>query len=193
MILLIDNYDSFTYNLAQLLEGLGAEVLVQRNDETTLDHIARLGPDGMVVSPGPGRPEDAGISVALIRRFAGAVPILGVCLGHQAIGAAYGARVVRARRPVHGKVSPVEHRSTGPFRHLPARVEMTRYHSLVLAPDGLPDELEVIAWTAEPGEEAEIQGIRHRQYPVWGVQFHPESVASLHGARLVANFLELTS
>lgn len=193
MILVIDNYDSFTYNLVQLLEGLGAEVVVQRNDETTLDHIAGIEPGGIVISPGPGRPDDAGISVALIRRFAGAVPILGVCLGHQAIGAAYGARVVRARRPVHGKVSPVEHRSAGPFRDLPARVEMTRYHSLVLAPDSLPDELEVIAWTAEPGEEHEIQGIRHRHYPVWGVQFHPESVASVHGDRLVANFLELTS
>lgn len=193
MILVIDNYDSFTYNLVQLLEGLGAEAVVQRNDEATLDDIAALEPHGIVISPGPGTPDDAGISVAAIRRFASVVPILGVCLGHQAIGAAYGARVVRARRPVHGKVSPVEHRSVGPFRGLPARVEMTCYHSLILATDELPDELEVIAWTGEAGEADEIQGVRHRQHPVWGVQFHPESVASVHGARLVANFLELTS
>ncbi len=192
MILVIDNYDSFTFNVVQQLRRLGAETEVRRNDGVTLDEIAALDPRGIVLSPGPCGPTDAGISVATVRRFGPSTPILGVCLGHQAIGAAYGGRVVRAGRPMHGKVSAVGHRGEGVFRSLPAPTPMTRYHSLVLEPDTLPAELDVIAWTAEAGWEDEIQGIRHRIHPVWGVQFHPESVASPHGDQLVANFLELT-
>jgi anthranilate synthase/aminodeoxychorismate synthase-like glutamine amidotransferase len=192
MILVIDNYDSFTYNLVQLLSELGGDVMVRRNDEVGVADIARLGPAGIVISPGPGAPDDAGVSVDVIRRFGSTVPVLGVCLGHQAIGVAYGARVTRARRPVHGKVSAVSHAGVGPFRGLDTPVDMTRYHSLVVALDGLPPELEVIGWATDPEDGAEIQGLRHREHPVWGVQFHPESVASRDGARLLANFLELT-
>lgn len=190
MILVIDNYDSFTFNLVQLLGGLGAEVMVRRNDEIDLDGIAGLGPEGIVVSPGPCTPAEAGISVDMIRRFGADTPILGVCLGHQAIGVAYGARVVRARRLMHGKVSPVGHRSRGLFQGVPSPVPMTRYHSLTLEPESLPDCLEIEAWTDEPGWEDEIQAVRHAEHPVWGVQFHPESVASGHGERLMRNFLE---
>ena len=191
MILVIDNYDSFTFNLVQLLGELGAQTEVRRNDEVDLDDVAALDPERIVVSPGPCTPNEAGISVELIRRFGPATPILGVCLGHQAIGQAYGGRVVRARRLMHGKVSPVAHTGAGLFRDVPTPVSMTRYHSLVLEPESLPDALEVIAWTDEEGWEDEIQGVRHREHPVWGVQFHPESVASEHGARVLANFLEL--
>jgi anthranilate synthase component 2 len=191
MILVIDNYDSFTFNLVQLLGALGADVEVRRNDAIGLDEVSAMAPDRIVVSPGPCTPREAGISVELIRRFGSEVPILGVCLGHQAIGEAYGARVVRARRLMHGKVSPVAHGGNGLFEGIPTPVSMTRYHSLVIDPDSLPDALEVMAWTDEAGWEDEIQAVRHREHPVWGVQFHPESVASEHGERLVANFLAL--
>ena len=191
MILVIDNYDSFTFNLVQLLGGLGADVEVRRNDAVDLEAIAALGPDRIVVSPGPCTPAEAGISVDVIRRFGEDTPILGVCLGHQAIGAAYGGRVVRARRLMHGKVSPVAHNGTGLFEGVPTPVSMTRYHSLVLEPESLPEALEVVAWTGEEGWEDEVQAVRHRAHPVWGVQFHPESVASQHGERILRNFLEL--
>jgi anthranilate synthase component II len=192
MILVIDNYDSFTYNLVQLLGILGADVTVRRNDEVGVADVVAGHPAGIVISPGPGTPEEAGISVDVIRAMGPSTPILGVCLGHQAIAVAYGGRVVRARRPVHGKVSALSHTGAGPFRGLPTPVEMTRYHSLTVAPDLLPGELEVIAWSDDPSDDREIQGLRHRHHPVWGVQFHPESVASQGGARLMANFLELT-
>jgi anthranilate synthase component 2 len=191
MILVIDNYDSFTFNLVQLLGALGADVEVRRNDAIGLDEVSAMAPDRIVVSPGPCTPREAGISVELIRRFGSEIPILGVCLGHQAIGEAYGARVVRARRLMHGKVSPVAHGGNGLFEGIPTPVSMTRYHSLVIDPDSLPDALEVMAWTDEASWEDEIQAVRHREHPVWGVQFHPESVASEHGERLVANFLAL--
>ncbi|MDX1675059.1 MAG: aminodeoxychorismate/anthranilate synthase component II [Longimicrobiales bacterium] len=193
MILVIDNYDSFTFNLVQLLGGIGADVDVRRNDEIDLDGVAAMAPDRIVVSPGPCTPAEAGISVDVIRRFGERTPILGVCLGHQAIGQAYGGRVVRARRLMHGKVSPVAHRGGDLFQGVPTPVRMTRYHSLVLEPETLPDELEVVAWTDEEGWEDEIQAVRHREHPVWGVQFHPESVASDHGERLLRNFLELAT
>jgi anthranilate synthase/aminodeoxychorismate synthase-like glutamine amidotransferase len=191
MVLVIDNYDSFTWNLVQLLGELGAEPVVRRNDEVDLDGIAALGPERIVISPGPCTPAEAGISVECIRRFAGSVPILGVCLGHQAIGAAFGGRIVRARRLMHGKVSPVVHRGTGLFRGVPSPFTAARYHSLVIDAATLPPELEVVAWTGEPGWEDEIQAVRHRVYPVWGVQFHPESIATQAGRELLANFLAL--
>ena len=191
MILVIDNYDSFTFNLVQMLGGLGAELEVRRNDEIDLAGIEALAPERIVISPGPCTPAEAGVSVDVIRRFGPELPVLGVCLGHQAIGEAYGARVVRARRLMHGKVSPVGHGGADLFAGLPAPVSMTRYHSLVLDPGSIPDELEVVAWTEEPGWEDEIQAVRHRHHPVFGVQFHPESVASQHGDRLLKNFLEV--
>jgi anthranilate synthase component II len=191
MILVIDNYDSFTFNLVQLLGALGASVLVRRNDQVSMDEIAAMEPSGIVLSPGPGGPGEAGMSVEAVRRFGATTPTLGVCLGHQAIGVAYGGRVVRALEPMHGKVSRVTHSGEGVFTGLMAGVEMVRYHSLVLDPASLPDELEVTAWT-EGLEGREIQGIRHRRHPVHGVQFHPESVASREGETLVGNFLGLT-
>ncbi|MEJ2677621.1 MAG: aminodeoxychorismate/anthranilate synthase component II [Gemmatimonadota bacterium] len=191
MVLVIDNYDSFTWNLVQMLGTLGAEPVVRRNDEVTLDEIAALDPDHIVVSPGPCTPAEAGISVACIQRFGPERPILGVCLGHQAVGAAYGAKVVRARRMMHGKVSPVAHTGAGLFTGVPSPFTAMRYHSLVVDRATLPDELEVVAWTAEPGWEDEVQAVRHRRDPVWGVQFHPESIVSDHGRDLVAAFLEL--
>ncbi|MBI4545170.1 MAG: aminodeoxychorismate/anthranilate synthase component II [Gemmatimonadetes bacterium] len=191
MVLVIDNYDSFTWNLVQLLGELGAEPVVKRNDEVTLPEIEALDPSRIVISPGPCTPAEAGISVACIRQFGPTRPILGVCLGHQAIGAAYGGRVVRARRTMHGKRSPVAHTGSELFAGIPTPIEVTRYHSLVVERPSLPAELEVIAWTDEAGFEDEIQAIRHRHHPVWGVQFHPESVASQHGRELMANFLAL--
>ena len=191
MILVIDNYDSFTFNLVQLLGGLGATLEVWRNDEITLSQIEELAPERIVISPGPCTPREAGVSVDVIRRFGPETPTLGVCLGHQAIGEAFGARVVRGRRLMHGKVSPVRHQGAGLFEGMPAPVSMARYHSLVLEPESIPDELEVMAWTDEPGWEDEVQAVRHRVHPIWGVQFHPESVASDHGDRLLKNFLEL--
>jgi len=186
MVLMIDNYDSFTYNLVQYLGELGADVEVVRNDAITLDEIEARAPDHIVVSPGPCTPSEAGISVPLIQRFAGCVPILGVCLGHQAIGQAFGGRVVRAARVMHGKLSPVDHRGEGVFEGLPSPFNATRYHSLAIERDSLPAALEVTA-TADDGE---IMGVRHRTHAVEGVQFHPEAILTEHGKRLLANFLE---
>ena len=191
MILVIDNYDSFTWNLVQYLGEIGVEPVVKRNDEVTLKEVEEMSPEAMVISPGPCTPAEAGVSVDLIREFGARTPILGVCLGHQAIGAAYGGSVVRARRLMHGKTSPVAHRGEGVFHDLPTPFTVARYHSLVIEPSDLPDELEVMAWTDEPGFEDEIQAVRHRVHPVWGVQFHPESIASEHGHRLLRNFLSL--
>jgi anthranilate synthase component 2 len=191
MILVIDNYDSFTFNLVQYLGELGAELEVVRNDELTVDDIAERAPERIVISPGPCTPTEAGVSVETIRRLGPAVPILGVCLGHQSIGQAYGGEVVRAAKPMHGKTSPIRHTGEGIFRGIPAPLTVARYHSLVIEPGSLPTELEAVAWTDEPGFETEIQAVRHREYPVWGVQFHPESIASEHGHALLRNFLEL--
>ena len=184
-LLMIDNYDSFTYNLVQYLGELGADVDVRRNDAITLEEVAALRPDGVVVSPGPCTPHEAGISVPLIERFAGTIPILGVCLGHQAIGATFGAAIVRAGRIMHGKTSPIHHDGRGLFRGVPDPFEATRYHSLVIDPATLPATLEPTAWTAE----REIMGVRHRTLLVEGVQFHPESILTVEGKRLLANFL----
>lgn len=187
-VLLIDNYDSFTYNLVQYLGELGCEVTVWRNDAFTLDDVRTLNPDAIFVSPGPCTPREAGQSVAVIRELGPQVPTLGVCLGHQSIGEAFGARVERARRPVHGKTSPVRHEGTGLFAGLPEEVAVTRYHSLVVR--DLPAELVPVAWTTDPEEEV-LMALRHRDYPVYGVQFHPESVATEGGMALLANFLTL--
>ncbi|MCC7327923.1 MAG: aminodeoxychorismate/anthranilate synthase component II [Burkholderiales bacterium] len=186
MLLMIDNYDSFTYNLVQYLGELGADVRVYRNDAITLDEVAALAPAQIVVSPGPCTPSEAGVSVPLIQRFAGRIPILGVCLGHQAIGQAFGGRIVRAQRVMHGKLSPVTHDGRGVFTGLPSTFAVTRYHSLAIERDRVPPELEVTA-TADDGE---IMGIRHRDVAVEGVQFHPEAILSEHGMRLLGNFLE---
>ena len=186
MVLLLDNYDSFTFNLAQYLGELGAPPLVKRNDEITLDQVAELKPDRIVISPGPGRPEDAGISVALIRRFGPTVPLLGVCLGHQGIGIAFGGEVVRAAQLMHGKLSTVQHDGKGVFRGVTQPFTAGRYHSLVVA-DPLPDALEAAART----DDGTIMGVRHRTFPVHGVQFHPESVLTGEGRHLLRNFLEL--
>lgn len=190
MLLVIDNYDSFTWNLVQFLGELGADPVVRRNDEVALDEVERLAPERIVISPGPCTPAEAGISVELVRRFGPKTPILGVCLGHQAIGEAYGGRVVRNRRTMHGKLSPVAHTATGLFEGLPTPLTVTRYHSLVIERETIPDELEVVAWTDEAGWEDEIQAVRHREHPVWGVQFHPESIASEGGKALLRNFLD---
>jgi para-aminobenzoate synthetase component 2 len=185
-ILMIDNYDSFTYNLVQYLGELGAEVVVRRNDEITLEEIEALRPDGIVVSPGPCTPNEAGVSVATIEKFRGVIPILGVCLGHQAIGAALGGTIVRAERIMHGKTSPIHHDGRGVFRGLSNPFDATRYHSLVIERSSVPAELEVSAWTAE----GEIMGVRHRSLPLEGVQFHPESILTLEGKQLLRNFLD---
>jgi len=184
-LLMIDNYDSFTYNLVQYLGELGAEVDVRRNDAITLEEVATLRPDAVVISPGPCTPRQAGISVPLIERFAGTIPILGVCLGHQAIAAAFGGPIVRARRIMHGKTSAIHHDGRGLFEGVALPFEATRYHSLVIDPDALPPVLERSAWTLDD----EIMGVRHRTLAVEGVQFHPESILTLEGKRLLANFL----
>jgi anthranilate synthase/aminodeoxychorismate synthase-like glutamine amidotransferase len=184
-ILMVDNYDSFTYNLVQYLGELGADVEVHRNDAISVDAIGERRPDGIVISPGPCTPKEAGVSVPVIQRFAGEIPILGVCLGHQAIGAALGGNIVRAPRIMHGKTSPIRHDGRGVFRELANPFAATRYHSLVIARETLPAELEVSAWT----DEGEIMGVRHRTLPVEGVQFHPESILTLEGKRLLQNFL----
>ena len=188
MILMIDNYDSFTYNVVQYLGELGAEVTVRRNDEITLAEIEKLAPEKIVISPGPCTPAEAGICVAVVERFGSAIPILGICLGHQCIGQAYGGTVRRARQVMHGKISAIHHGGRGVFRQLPSVFEATRYHSLIVT--DVPDCLEVTAWTAfDDGGPDEIMGIRHREHPVEGVQFHPESIKTPVGHRLLGNFL----
>jgi anthranilate synthase component 2 len=186
MLLMIDNYDSFTYNLVQYFGELGAEVHTVRNDALTLDEVAEMDPQGIVISPGPGTPDDAGVSLALIERFAGRIPVLGVCLGHQAIGQAFGARIVRAQRVMHGKVDRVTHTGEGVFAGLPESFEVTRYHSLVVERASLPECLAVTAHTPD----GEIMALRHREFDVEGVQFHPESIATEHGHAMLANFLK---
>ena len=191
MLLMIDNYDSFTWNLVQYLQALGAEVRVVRNDELDVDAIERLAPERIVISPGPCTPNEAGVSVAVVEALGPRIPILGVCLGHQSIGQAYGGRVVRAGRIMHGKTSPIRHAGQGVFAGLPDGYEATRYHSLVVERDSLPGCLEVTAWTEhEDGTFEEIMGLRHRAHPVEGVQFHPESILTEHGHALLKNFLE---
>jgi anthranilate synthase component 2 len=186
-LLMVDNYDSFTYNLVQYLAELGADVHVRRNDAITLDEAEALAPDAVVISPGPCTPREAGVSVPLIQRFAGRIPLLGVCLGHQAIGAAFGADIVRAPRIMHGKTSPIHHDGRGVFAGLPDPFDATRYHSLVIDPATLPGVLERTAWT----DAGEIMGVRHRTALVEGVQFHPESILTLAGKRLLGNFLAM--
>ena len=186
MLLMIDNYDSFTYNLVQYFGELGADVRVFRNDEISVEQIAALAPAQIVVSPGPCSPAEAGISVAAIQAFAGKIPLLGVCLGHQSIGAAFGGRIVHAKRLMHGKVSPVHHLDCGVFKGLPNPLTCTRYHSLAIERESLPDCLEVTAWT----DDGEIMGVRHKTLPIEGVQFHPESIMTEGGHHLLKNFLE---
>lgn len=190
MLLMIDNYDSFTYNVVQYLAELGADVQVYRNDEITLADIEALNPERLVISPGPCTPSEAGISLAAIQHFAGKLPVLGICLGHQAIGQVYGGDIVRAGRVMHGKVSPVYHENTGVFRGLDNPLQATRYHSLVIDQQTLPDCLEVTAWTKNSdGSMEEIMGIRHKTLPIEGVQFHPESIMTEQGHDLLRNFL----
>jgi anthranilate synthase component 2 len=186
MLFMLDNYDSFTYNLVQYLGELGQEVRVCRNDEITVEGVEKLAPSHIVISPGPCTPNEAGISVPLIKALAGKVPILGVCLGHQAIGQAFGGRIVHAKQVMHGKTSPIRHDSRGVFRGLPGGYTATRYHSLVIEKASLPAELEVSAWT----DDGEIMGVRHRKLAVEGVQFHPESILTEHGHELLRNFLK---
>jgi anthranilate synthase component 2 len=189
MLLMIDNYDSFTYNLVQYFGELGEDVRVARNDEITLDEIAELAPERICISPGPCTPNEAGVSLGVIERFAGKTPILGVCLGHQSIGQAFGGKVIRARQLMHGKTSTIEHLDAGVFKGLPAAFIATRYHSLAVERESLPECLEVTAWTAD----GEIMGLRHRTLAVEGVQFHPESIATEHGHAMLKNFLAQTA
>ncbi|HSA31784.1 MAG TPA: aminodeoxychorismate/anthranilate synthase component II [Candidatus Omnitrophota bacterium] len=189
MILMIDNYDSFTYNLVQYFGELKARVEVYRNDEISIEEIRQRKPERIVISPGPSSPVNAGISVEVVRQFAGLVPVLGVCLGHQAIGHAFGGRIINARRLMHGKTSLIKHTGVDLFRGLKNPFEATRYHSLVIEKETCPECLEVIAWSDD--EDAEIMGVRHRSLPVWGVQFHPESILTIDGKRLLENFLAL--
>jgi len=191
MLLMLDNYDSFTYNLVQYLQSLGAEVKVVRNDALTVDEIEKLAPERIVISPGPCTPNEAGVSLELIERLGQRTPILGVCLGHQSIGQAYGGDVIRAKTIMHGKTSRIRHEGKGVFSRLPDAYEATRYHSLVVDRATLPDALEITAWTElEDGSFEEIMGLRHREFPVEGVQFHPESILTEHGHALLKNFLE---
>ncbi|MEW6330254.1 MAG: aminodeoxychorismate/anthranilate synthase component II [Pseudomonadota bacterium] len=186
MLLMIDNYDSFTYNLVQYLGELGEDVRVYRNDQITVPEIEKLKPDHIVISPGPCTPNEAGVSVEAIQKLGGKYPILGVCLGHQSIGQAYGGRIVRAKQLMHGKTSMIHHEDVGVFRGLPNPFEATRYHSLVIERASLPDALEITAWT----DDGEIMGVRHKSLPVEGVQFHPESILTQHGHEMLANFLK---
>lgn len=187
MILVIDNYDSFTYNLVQYLGELGQEIVVKRNDEIDLNGIKELAPDHILISPGPCTPNEAGISLAVIERFKGEIPIMGVCLGHQAIGQAFGGEVVRAETLMHGKTSLIHHDGAGLFEGLPSPFTATRYHSLIVRRESLPDCFEITAWT----DRGEIMGLRHKQYPIEGVQFHPESIITEHGHRMLSNFLKM--
>ena len=187
MLLLIDNYDSFTYNLVQYFGELGEDVQTFRNDEISLEKIAQLKPDRICISPGPCTPHEAGVSVPLVQHFAGKLPILGVCLGHQSIGAVFGGKVIRAQEVMHGKTSPIEHTGVGVFKELPSPFTVIRYHSLAIERASLPDHLEVTAWTAD----GEIMGVRHKDFPIEGVQFHPESILSEHGHALLKNFLSI--
>jgi anthranilate synthase component II len=189
MLLMIDNYDSFTYNLVQYLGELGQDVCVYRNDEITVAQVENLKPSHVVISPGPCTPTEAGISVSAIEQLAGRIPILGVCLGHQSIGQAYGGRIVRAKQLMHGKTSMIHHNGKGVFAGLPSPFEATRYHSLVIERETLPDCLEITAWT----DDGEIMGVRHKTLPVEGVQFHPESILTQHGHQLLSNFLKVSS
>ena len=189
MILVIDNYDSFTYNLVQYLGELGAEPMVRRNDEMTVDDIESLSPQAIVISPGPGRPADAGITVPLVQRWGSSIPVLGVCLGHQAIGEAFGGKVVAAPKLMHGKTSSVAHEGKALFRGIPSPLEVMRYHSLIVERASLPETLEVIAWSED--DNSEIHAMRHLEHPVWGVQFHPESVMTERGKDILRNFLSL--
>jgi anthranilate synthase component 2 len=191
MLLVLDNYDSFTYNLVQYAGELGADPRVYRNDVISPDEVLALRPSAIIVSPGPGSPENAGISIPLIRAAAGVVPILGVCLGHQAIGAAFGARITRAGRLMHGKTTWITHTDHPIFEAIPSPVEVMRYHSLLVSPEGLPDHLVITAWSSDSPDRQEIMALSHRELPVHGVQFHPESVATSQGKRLLANFLSL--
>jgi anthranilate synthase/aminodeoxychorismate synthase-like glutamine amidotransferase len=191
MVFVLDNYDSFTYNLVQYLGELGAEVEVRRNDQVSVNDVEQMRPERLVISPGPCTPREAGISVELIRRMAGRAPILGVCLGHQAIGEAFGGRVVRARNLMHGKTSQVEHDGKTIFRGLETPMTATRYHSLIVSEQAIPGDLEISARTAMGDGTSVIMGLRHRRLPVEGVQFHPESVLTAHGKQLIKNFLEI--
>lgn len=193
MLLMIDNYDSFTYNLVQYFGELGCDIRVYRNDEISIAEMEKLAPDHIVISPGPCTPHEAGVSVEAIRHFAGRIPLLGVCLGHQSIGEAFGGRVIRAKRVMHGKISAIHHEGRGVFSDLPSPFNATRYHSLVIEQSSLPECLEVTAWTQnDDGSIEEIMGIRHRTLPVEGVQFHPESILSEHGHRMLRNFLDIS-
>ena len=189
MILVLDNYDSFTYNLVQYLGELGEDPIVRRNDEVTVDDMEALAPKAIVISPGPGRPAQAGVTVPLIKRWGPTIPILGVCLGHQAIAEAFGGRVVSAPVLMHGKTSSISHEGKGLFRGIPTPLAVMRYHSLTVERQSLPEELEVVAWGED--DKSEIHAMRHRQHPVWGVQFHPESVMTEHGRDILGNFLLL--
>ena len=191
MLLMIDNYDSFTYNIVQYLGELGQDVKVVRNDELTVAQIAALAPERIVISPGPCTPNEAGVSLEVLEKLSGQVPLLGVCLGHQSLGQAFGGKVVRARTIMHGKTSPIRHKGLGVFAGLPDPCEATRYHSLVVEKDSLPDCLEITAWTENPdGSIDEIMGLRHKSLPVEGVQFHPESILTQHGHDMLRNFLQ---
>ncbi len=189
MILVVDNYDSFTYNLVQYLGELGGDPIVRRNDQITVEEIGEMAPTAIVLSPGPGVPANAGITIDAVRRFGQTIPMLGVCLGHQAIGEAYGGRIVRANRLMHGKTSRIVHDGTGIFAGIPSPLEVMRYHSLTIDPASLPSELEIAAHSAE--DEREIHAVRHRVHPVWGVQFHPESIMTQAGKDILKNFLEV--
>lgn len=188
-ILVVDNYDSFTYNLVQYLGSLGAELTVKRNDKVSIKEVEEMNPDGILISPGPCTPAEAGVSVEIVKSFYKRTPILGVCLGHQSIGVAFGGKIVRAKRLMHGKVSQIYHTGEGVFKDIPSPFTAVRYHSLVIERESLPEVLKLTAWS----EDEEIMGVQHRDYPVYGVQFHPESVLSEHGMDILRNFLELCS
>ena len=191
MVFVLDNYDSFTYNLVQYLGEMGQEIVVRRNDQVTIDEIESMRPERILISPGPCTPQDAGISIALIKHFTGKLPIFGVCLGHQAMGAAFGGEVIRAKQLMHGKTSQIEHDGKTIFRDVPSPMEATRYHSLIVSENGFPKDLEVTAHTHDAFGNRVIMGLRHKKHPIEGVQFHPESVLTAHGKQLIRNFLAL--